>query len=99
MNVIIFLEEFIQSIRLPAFSSSDLYDGKSATVSGWGRTSDDETEVSDDLNFVELPVITNQECVDTYGIVFDSNICTSSPDGKSSCSVRFPRQLQNFTCG
>lgn len=91
--LIIILEEYIQTIRMPAFSSSDLYYGKLATVTGWGRASDENFEVSNDLRFVEVPVITNQECIDAFGIVFDSNICTSSSDGKSSCSVIVPHKI------
>jgi len=68
-------------------SESDLFEGTVATVSGWGLSADGEFEISDDLRFVDVPVISYQECSDVYGVIFDSNICTSGLDGKSSCSV------------
>lgn len=65
----------------------DLYIGEMATVSGWGSPSDAASEISDNLRFVEVPVITNAECAQAFGSVPESNLCTSSPDGKSSCTV------------
>ncbi|XP_065336462.1 brachyurin-like [Cloeon dipterum] len=78
--------EFIQIIRLPAASNTDLFEGAIARASGWGKSSDASSTVSDELNFVDLPVITNAECTDVYGIIFDSNICTSGAGGLNICS-------------
>ncbi|XP_059474194.1 brachyurin-like [Neocloeon triangulifer] len=80
------LSQYIQTIRLPAKSNTDLYEGVTARASGWGLTSDASSSVSDTLNFVDLPTITNQECTDIYGIIFDSNICTSGAGGLNICS-------------
>ncbi|KAI7815052.1 Serine protease, partial [Rhyzopertha dominica] len=39
----------------------------SATVSGWGRISDNTTGVSNTLNYVNLTTILNSECATVYG--------------------------------
>jgi len=55
--------------------------------------------VSPTLNYVDLTVIINTECAATYGsIITDTNICTASPNGQSTCSVSFYLDiLQKFT--
>jgi Trypsin len=83
------LDKYIKVIGLPSKSNTNLYNGTTATVSGWGSTSDDASDISDSLRFVEVPVITNLECSESFGVVPDSNLCTASPDGKSSCTVKF----------
>jgi len=46
--------------------------------------------VSPTLNYVDLTVITNTEYAAVYGnIVTSTKICTATPGGQSTCSVRF----------
>lgn len=72
------LTKSIQTIDLP--SGDDLkssYDGELATVSGWGRFSDDNSWVSDVLRFTVNEVKSNSACFDIFGnFVIDSTLCT-----------------------
>ena len=36
----------------------------------------------------DMPVISNAECNDVYGIVGDGIVCIDTTGGKSSCNVR-----------
>jgi len=70
-------------------SQSDLHTGKVAIVSGFGLTSDSGS-VSQTLNYVNLTIISNTQCAQTYGnsVIISSTICgngiTSGAQG--SCS-------------
>ncbi|MCL4147869.1 UNVERIFIED_CONTAM: hypothetical protein GTU68_064447 [Idotea baltica] len=79
----------IQPICLPSYSDADLGAGVMLTASGWGVTSDGAlATVSDTLNEVTNPSISNTECAGTYGsTITDASICTSTADGdKGTCS-------------
>lgn len=65
-------------IQLPKRSQAGLtYLSKHAVVSGFGRTSDNATHVSQNLNFVDMNVIGNPECKNIFGskIVTNNVIC------------------------
>jgi secreted trypsin-like serine protease len=49
-----------------ALSEDFLEDGVHVTVSGWGTTSDDSPNVNPVLNYVELLIVTNDECSKYY---------------------------------
>ncbi|KAJ8719665.1 hypothetical protein PYW08_011840 [Mythimna loreyi] len=60
-----------------------------ATASGFGKTADIGGVVANQpLSFVNLRVITNQECINTFGSnnVQATNICTSGEGGKNICT-------------
>jgi len=79
----------IGAVKLPARSNSySTYDGVIAVASGWGRTSDQSNGVANNLQYVDLKVISNPECAKTYGnaIVTSSNICVATPNGRSTCN-------------
>ncbi|KAJ8720279.1 hypothetical protein PYW07_012322 [Mythimna separata] len=59
-----------------------------AVASGWGKTNDIGGVVANQqLHFVNLRVITNQECTQTYGnVVQATNICTSGEGGRNICT-------------
>ncbi|XP_066252003.1 uncharacterized protein [Euwallacea similis] len=76
----------ISAISL-APASSGTFAGSTATVSGWGRTSDSSNAISSELRFVQVPVITNAVCQSSYGsIVQAQHICTSGTGGRGSCN-------------
>ncbi|KAH8235124.1 hypothetical protein KR032_008957, partial [Drosophila birchii] len=78
----------IRSIALPAISSDySTYDGVTAVASGWGLTSDTADAVAKDLQYVELKVISNDACKQTFGslIVTSNVICVETTDAKSTC--------------
>jgi len=67
---------------------NDLFVGKTAMVTGWGFTSDEELEFSPDLLFAKVSVITNQECELTFGkdYIKDSNMCAKGSKIESICN-------------
>jgi secreted trypsin-like serine protease len=58
----------IWPVRLPKLSQTmETFLNQKAVVSGFGRLSDTSTTISTDLNFANLRVITNSECLKKYG--------------------------------
>ncbi|KDR11874.1 Chymotrypsin BI [Zootermopsis nevadensis] len=79
------LSTYISPVRLRNLNS-DLA-GESTRVSGWGKTSDSSNSISTTLNYVDLTVITNTVCANTYGnIITATKICVSTPNGQSTCN-------------
>lgn len=60
-----------------------------ATVSGFGKDSDEANGISKIMRFVSQPIVSNIMCANDYGtsIVTERNICISGKGGKSSCNV------------
>lgn len=60
--------------------------GLNSTVSGFGMTAD-WGEASLLLRYVNLSIISNQVCAQTFGtsLIVSSSICTSGANGRSSC--------------
>ncbi|KAF4532015.1 hypothetical protein B566_EDAN014732 [Ephemera danica] len=80
----------IGSVRLPSWSmKSELFVNETVRVSGWGLPSDASSEISEIMKFVDVEVITNEQCANWYGTlaVHDSNICTGTNNGtEATCS-------------
>ncbi|XP_064073525.1 collagenase-like isoform X3 [Vanessa tameamea] len=74
----------IQGINLA--SGSNNYVGTWATAAGFGRTSDN-SGTSNNLRDVNLQVITNAVCANTYGsnAIISSTLCVATPNGRSTC--------------
>lgn len=68
----------IQIIPL-APANSGTFAGTTAFLTGWGRISDSNTAIATTLRGVNVPVITNAVCANTYGtnVVVASTLCTS----------------------
>ena len=64
----------------------DDFVGQVATATGFGLTSDDAgVEISTKLKYVNMTVITNAVCAQTFGsFITESNLCTSTSAG-STC--------------
>jgi len=75
--------ENIQPVKLP---SSDVDVGTVVTPTGWGRPSDSAGGISDVLRQVDVPIIANDQCQETYGIVTGGNICIDATGGKGTCN-------------
>lgn len=71
-----------------SLGTATLASGVSVTVSGWGRTSDSSTGVSNALNYVTLTTITNTVCSSTYGSLNSGVVCATGAGTQSICSVR-----------
>ncbi|XP_022826478.1 brachyurin-like [Spodoptera litura] len=72
-------------IALPSGNElNNQFVGATATASGFGLTRDGGA-VSETLNHVNLSVISNAVCRNTFLLIQSSNICTSGTNGKSTC--------------
>ncbi|KAG8236057.1 hypothetical protein J437_LFUL011980 [Ladona fulva] len=82
------MNDYIATVSLPTYSmASNDYAGDTAIALGWGLTSDNDTQVNRDLRFVNLTVISNIACKDSWGnYILDGNICTDATTMKSTCS-------------
>lgn len=60
--------------------------GMRGTVSGFGSTSD-TNKASNDLRYVTMPIISNQQCQMTFGnFIRPTNLCMSGNGARSVCS-------------
>nr|AEE62896.1 unknown [Dendroctonus ponderosae] len=76
----------ISSISL-APANSGTFAGQTSIVSGWGRTSDASNSIASQLKYVQVPVITNAVCANSYGSTVQAqHICTSGIGGVGSCN-------------
>ncbi|XP_043068692.1 serine protease 1-like [Drosophila bipectinata] len=78
----------VNKISLPAIASSySTYVGQTAVASGWGLTSDTASAVAKNLQFVDLTVISNADCVKSFSslIVTSRVICVATPNAHSTC--------------
>merc|ERR1712112_506102 len=61
--------------------------GSLVTVTGWGKPSDNAGGISPVLREVrDIPVISNKECNDVYGIVGPGVVCIDTTGGRGSCN-------------
>jgi chymotrypsin len=60
--------------------------GETATISGWGSTTEDAPAMSPHLRSVQNIVITNAVCFNSFpGLVFGTSICMASTGGRGGC--------------
>merc|ERR1712037_1014793 len=61
--------------------------GSLVTVTGWGKPSDSAGGISPVLREVrDIPVISNSDCNDVYGIVGEGVVCIDTAGGRGSCN-------------
>merc|ERR1712077_7952 len=78
--------DYIKPSCLPA-AGDEAAAGDLVTVTGWGKPSDNTGGISPVLRMVsDLPVITNKECNDIYGIVGSGVVSIDTTGGKGSCN-------------
>ncbi|XP_076042129.1 brachyurin-like [Oratosquilla oratoria] len=79
--------EYIQPVCLPSKSDmSDTMEGETVTATGWGKNSDSAWGTTNILRKVDVPVISNSECAETFGtIITDKLLCTSGAEGMGTC--------------
>lgn len=77
---------FISAVQLPTYSmAKEDLTGNVATVSGWGKTSDEST-VSQVLKYTDLTILSNQQCEIMYGsTMIGSKLCLFANNGNSIC--------------
>ncbi|XP_063229507.1 brachyurin-like [Bacillus rossius redtenbacheri] len=78
--------QFIQPI--PLANSYNTYENHRAQVSGFGKTSDYSSSVSDTLNYADLAVINNNDCLRYYSpsLILASTLCCTTVSGGSTCN-------------
>ncbi|XP_015775278.1 PREDICTED: coagulation factor VII-like isoform X3 [Acropora digitifera] len=81
--------ETMSPVCLPS-SSSSFPVGKVCSVTGWGKTSQDDFRVSNKLRVAHVPIIDHAKCKEQYGskgyVVTDHMICAGYSEGKiDSC--------------
>ncbi len=60
--------------------------GQTATVAGWGKTSDSNVGHSSVLSSVSVPVMSNATCHDVFSIVTAGNGCVDTTGGHGPCN-------------
>jgi len=77
--------DYISPICLP--DAGDVVDaGNLLTVVGWGKPSDSAGGVSPTMRYVEVPVISNEECNNVFGMVGEGVVCVDTSGGHGSCN-------------
>jgi len=80
------MSDYITTSCLPAAGDVPSV-GTMATVTGWGKPSDSAGGISDVLREVrDVPIISNSDCNDVYGIVGDGVVCIDTAGGRGSCN-------------
>ena len=86
----------VRPVCLPS-DTTKTYEGEVATVTGWGKPSDNAGGISDVLREVrDVPIMSNSDCNDVYGIVGDGVICIDTAGGRGSCNVRTLDNVSKF---
>lgn len=81
------LTDAIQPVTLPSKAdANNTYEDETARVSGWGLTDGFGNQLSDVLNYVDVKVLNNKKCEESFGSLKDSIVCTSGDDNTGSCS-------------
>lgn len=75
----------IQAAKFP--EADDLFVDRRAIVSGWGLEHTHNADISSELQYAELVVITQARCERVFGrnIVHESTICAEGEQGQSAC--------------
>ncbi|XP_016973573.1 serine protease 1-like [Drosophila rhopaloa] len=80
---------YIRNVELPAIASSySTYSGQKAIASGWGKTSDAASSVSNSLQYETFEVVSVATCQSTYGSLIATSkvICIATPNKTSTCN-------------
>nr|CAD7448238.1 unnamed protein product [Timema bartmani] len=88
LNHDVLFSDVIAPVRLPSWSqSANSFSGYPAIVSGFGLTVGGGSTASATLNYADVAIISNTACSATFPLnLRESNICTSSTNGKSPCN-------------
>ncbi|XP_072946889.1 brachyurin-like [Epargyreus clarus] len=90
--------------RIPLATGTATYAGLTATAAGFGRTGDGAAggiTTAQSLSHVNMPVITNAVCAQTFRNVIASTLCTSGANARSTCGGDSggPLQISNVLIG
>ncbi|XP_044266759.1 brachyurin-like [Tribolium madens] len=77
------LTDYIQPIALP---SGKLANSANPTALGWGQTTDEDSELAPELQYVGLAVISNEECKLTFGSqITEEMVCVDGNYNQGTC--------------
>ncbi|XP_077581728.1 anionic trypsin-2-like [Stigmatopora nigra] len=78
--------DYIRPVCLAA-PDSDVADGTNVWITGWGTIGSDESLPSPQtLQEVEIPVVSNSECAESYNVITSNMICAGRTEGgRDSC--------------
>lgn len=77
-------------MALPEFNEP-IIAGAISQVSGWGTLSEESITAPTQLQVVDVPIVSFQECKRSYGMYLTERMmCAGLPEGgKDSCQVRY----------
>ncbi|KAJ8523272.1 hypothetical protein ON010_g17591 [Phytophthora cinnamomi] len=76
--------QLVQTVQLAAADDSDIKAGESATVMGWGSTTENGTN-SNELKRVDMELWENKECSTMLGNVDDTMVCAGGVLNEGPC--------------
>ncbi|XP_047106454.1 brachyurin-like [Schistocerca piceifrons] len=86
LSEMVTLTDTIKTVRL-ASQVDKTYNYWTATLSGWGKVSDESQTVSPTLMYVDLVVIRNEDCEEAFpGAISIDHICTRGATNESPCN-------------
>lgn len=71
--------------RIIPLNNKDIAPGTLLELSGWGYTSYPNITEPNNLQYLQVPSISLEECEQTEELIFDTQLCTLSPVGQGSC--------------
>lgn len=75
----------VNQINLPRLSQkNERFENWWAVACGWGKLANGQ--IADRLQCVDLQIMTNNECHESYGVLPPSVVCARTTGGKSTCS-------------
>jgi len=81
------LNQYVQVVKLA--DGSDTYAGQQGTITGWGKTRDDQLVVTDILRYANNNILSNVQCKaagsEYDAIIQDVHICLSGEGNKGIC--------------
>ncbi|CRK90321.1 CLUMA_CG004009, isoform A [Clunio marinus] len=87
MNTQAEINEAVQLTVFPSIGNFETFEGEIATVTGWGRISDNSQSTSSVLRSVQNNVITNNQCAAVYGnVIIESTLCMSTAGARGKCN-------------
>lgn len=82
------LNQFVAVVALPALGVTETFAGITATTTGWGKVSEESTELSYFLRSVQNVILENVECKASFGGwegITESIVCKSTEDFRGIC--------------
>ncbi|XP_018334896.1 brachyurin-like isoform X2 [Agrilus planipennis] len=80
------INHYVQLIALPSRTDvSNSFAGHKATASGWGDDYDPATDGKEVLRYINVRILRNEVCNETFKDIIDSVICTAGTGRKGVC--------------